>query len=164
MNEFWGRVHFGLSFIFMNCVFLPMFFQGMAGMSRRMWDGGQTYAAVLAANGSPGIPGLSPYVLWLNKPIFVAAVCLGLSQIPFIINFFHSINHGKKVTSDNPWDATTLEWQTPTPPPHGNFIKPLEVFHAPYEYIVPGAARDFTTQNEPDQSATVDTWKSRMRS
>jgi cytochrome c oxidase subunit 1 len=153
MNDFWGRVHFGLSFLFMNAIFLPMFFQGMAGMSRRMYDGGQTYAAVLAANGSPAIPGLSKFVVHdLNGAIFVAAVCLGLSQIPFIINFFWSINHGRKAASDNPWDATTLDWQTPTPPPHGNFEKPMEVFRGPYEYSVPGAARDFTTQNEPDQA------------
>ncbi len=45
MNEFWGKVHFALSFIFMNLVFMPMFIQGMAGMSRRMYDGGATYAA-----------------------------------------------------------------------------------------------------------------------
>ena len=48
MNEFWGKVHFGLSFIFMNLVFMPMFIQGMAGMSRRMYDGGATYAATPA--------------------------------------------------------------------------------------------------------------------
>jgi cytochrome c oxidase subunit 1 len=54
------------------------------------------------------------------------------------------------VTSDNPWEATTLEWQTPTPPPHGNFAKPPEVYRGPYEYSVPGHARDFTPQNQPD--------------
>jgi cytochrome c oxidase subunit 1 len=79
-----------------------------------------------------------------------AAVCLGLAQIPFIINFFWSIRHGRTAAGDNPWDATTLDWQTPTPPPHGNFDKPMEVFRGPYEYSVPGHARDFTPQNEPD--------------
>jgi cytochrome c oxidase subunit 1 len=43
-----------------------------------------------------------------------------------------------------------LEWQTPTPPPHGNFLKPIEVHRGPYEYSVPGHAKDFTPQNEPD--------------
>ncbi|MGD1083181.1 MAG: cbb3-type cytochrome c oxidase subunit I [Verrucomicrobiota bacterium] len=152
MNEFWGRVHFGLSFIFMNCVFLPMFFQGMAGMSRRMYDGGLTYAAQPETATQAGIPGLSPFVLHLNTTILWAAVCLGLAQIPFIINFFWSVEHGRKTNSDNPWEATTLEWQTATPPPHGNFEKPMEVFRGPYEYSVPGAARDFTTQNEPEQA------------
>jgi hypothetical protein len=45
--------------------------------------------------------------------------------------------------SDNPWQATTLEWQTPTPPPHGNFATPPQVYRGPYEYSVPGHDRDF---------------------
>lgn len=55
----------------------------------------------------------------------------------------------KKVTSDNPWHATTLEWDTPTPPPHGNFIKDIVVYRGPYEYSVPGADKDYTPQSEP---------------
>ena len=39
MSEFWGRVHFWCSFVFMNLTFQPMFAQGMAGMLRRMADG-----------------------------------------------------------------------------------------------------------------------------
>ena len=78
-----------------------------------------------------------------------AAWALGLFQIPFIINFFWSIKYGKKA-SDNPWEATTLEWQTASPPIHGNFAVPQEVFRGPYEYSVPGHAKDFTPQNQPD--------------
>ncbi len=126
MNEYWGRVHFTLSFIFMNIVFLPMFAQGLAGMSRRMYDGGLTYAA------GEGINGLSPSILHLNVVITIAAWCLGLSQLPFIINLFWSIKHGKKAISDNPWNATTLEWATPTPPPHGNFAETPVVRRGPY--------------------------------
>ena len=48
----------------------------------------------------------------------------------------------------NPWDATTLEWDTPSPPPHGNFDKELHVYRGPYEYSVPGADKDFTPQTE----------------
>jgi cytochrome c oxidase subunit 1 len=147
MNEFWGKVHFGLSFIFMNLVFMPMFLQGFEGMSRRMYDGGLTYKA---GQGAAAL-GLSPRALHMNVGISHAVWALGLAQIPFIINFFWSIRNGKKVTSDNPWDATTLEWQTPTPPPHGNFPKPLQVFRGPYEYSMPGHAIDFTTQNDPDK-------------
>ena len=73
----------------------------------------------------------------LHIGILWAAVCLGLAQIPFIINFFWSIKHGEKV-GDNPWHATTLEWQTPTPPPHGNFDQRRSVYRGPYEYSVPG--------------------------
>ncbi len=107
--------------------------------------GGAIYAE------SGGVVGLGRQIVGLNVPISHAAFALGLAQIPFIINFFYSIKRGRKTTSDNPWEATTLDWQTPTPPPHGNFDKPMEVFRGPYEYSVPGHARDFTPQNEPDK-------------
>ena len=126
----------------MNLVFQPMFLQGMAGMIRRMYNGGATYA------GSDTEVGVPQAILNLNIPISHAAWMLGLAQIPFIINFFWSIKKGKKVENDNPWDATTLDWQTPTPPPHGNFIKALQVFRGPYEYSVPGADKDYTPQTE----------------
>jgi len=140
MNEFWGKVHFILSLIFMNLVFQPMFAQGFAGMNRRMYDGGATYAA------RDGIEGLPASVIAMNVNISHAAWALGLAQLPFIFNFFWSMSRGKKVGT-NPWDATTLEWQTPTPPPHGNFDKVPEVHRGPYEYTVPGQANDYTPQN-----------------
>jgi len=57
---------------------------------------------------------------------------------------FHEIGaeHGR------PWDATTVEWQTPTPPPHGNFDKPIVAHRGPYEYSVPGQGPDFVPQNQ----------------
>ena len=111
----------------------------------------QEFGEVVKA-GIEAAGGLSSTVMWLHKPILVAAVCLGICQIPLIINLFYSIKHGKKVESDNPWQATTLEWQTPTPPPHGNFAKAPIVYRGPYEYSVPGHATDFTPQNEPDNA------------
>src|SRR6266568_4398533 len=147
MNDFWGKVHFWGSLIFMNLIFQPMFAQGMAGMLRRMADGGLNYSQAQV----PGaIGGLSAQIIGLHKYILWAAVALGLVQIPFIINLLWSINNGTKVSSDNPWGATTLEWQAPTPPPHGNFAKTPEVHRGPYEYSVPGHPTDFTPQNEPD--------------
>ncbi len=145
MNEFWGRVHFVGSFIFMNLVFQPMFAQGMAGMIRRMADGGANYSA---AHNPGAIGGLSGSIMSMHTVILWGAAGLALSQIPFIVNVFYSIKNGRKVTSDNPWDATTLEWQTPTPPPHGNFAHAPTVHRGPYEYSVPGAAKDFTPQNQ----------------
>ena len=71
---------------------------------------------------------------------------LGLAQIPFIINFFMSIRGGAKA-SDNPWDATTLEWHAPSPPPHGNFATVPVVYRGPYDYSTPGAAADFSPQH-----------------
>ena len=147
MSEFWGKVHFWGSLIFMNLIFQPMFAQGMAGMLRRMADGGANYSQAKA----PGlIGGLSDHFMDLHRYILYAAVGLGLSQIPFIINLFWSIKNGQKA-SDNPWNSTTLEWQTTTPPPHGNFAQVPQVHRGPYEYSVPGHATDFTPQNEPEQ-------------
>jgi cytochrome c oxidase subunit 1 len=146
MNEFWGKVHFWLSLLFMNLIFQPMFAQGMAGMIRRMADGGANYS--LAKVGTDAVGGLSDGIIHMNVYISHAAWALGLAQIPFIINFFWSLRHGRKVTSDNPWESTTLEWQTPTPPPHGNFVTVPQVHRNPYEYSVPGAAKDFTPQNQ----------------
>jgi len=145
MSEFWGKVHFWLSLIFMNAVFQPMFAQGMQGMLRRMYDGAANYS--LAKVGTDAIGGLTDAIMKSNITISHAAWALGLAQIPFIINFFWSLRHGKKVTSDNPWEATTLDWQTPTPPPHGNFVAQPQVHRGPYEYSVPGQPKDFTPQN-----------------
>jgi len=136
MSEFWNKVHFWPTMILMNCTFFPMFLQGMAGMHRRMYDGGATYQQLNAG------------VLHWNVFISEAAWLMGLAQIPFIINFCFSWKYGRKV-SDNPWEATTLEWSAPSPPPHGNFLKPVVVYRGPYEYSVPGAVNDYTPQDEP---------------
>ena len=149
MNETLGKTHFWLSLIGMNLVFMPMFFQGLYGMSRRMSDGGATYALTNPANEGV-VTALTSTVIKLNVFITHAAVLLLIAQIPFIINVFMSMFNGKKVESDNPWQATTLDWQTPTPPPHGNFTKEIVVYRGPYEYSVPGHPTDFTPQNMPD--------------
>jgi cytochrome c oxidase subunit 1 len=136
MNQFWGHVHFWLSLIFMNGLFFPMFLQGMAGVHRRWYDGGVVYEQIAG-----------PVLHW-NKVMSYSAFLLGLAQLIFIFNFFWSMRRGRKV-GRNPWESTTLEWQTPTPPPHGNFDTEIKVFRGPYEYSVPDAARDFSPQNEP---------------
>ena len=141
MNEFWGKVHFWPSLICMNVIFLPMFLQGMLGMHRRWYDGGQGRGVA----GDHTVWGLTGFQ-W-NQPISWAAWIMALAQIPFIINFFWSNKHGKKV-NDNPWEATTLEWTAPSPPPHGNFTKPVTVYRGPYDYSVRGATQDFCSQNE----------------
>ena len=149
MSEFWGRVHFWSSLIFMNLIFMPMFAQGMAGMSRRMSDGGATYSLANPDNADVTVGALSDTIMGLNVSISAAAWAMLVAQVPFIINLFWSVKHGEKVESDNPWQATTLEWETPTPPPHGNFIKEIKVYRDPYEYSVPGARKDFSPQAQP---------------
>ena len=120
MSECLGKIHFWLSFLFMNGVFFPMFVVGMAGVSRRTYDP-TAYAHAQA-------------VQPLNVMMSVSAFLLAATQLIFLFNFFYSIFKGRKVTSDNPWEATTLEWATPTPPPHGNFLKPVEAYRDPYDY------------------------------
>lgn len=137
MSEFLGKLHFWPSLIFMNVIFMPMFIQGLAGVSRRLYDGGASYD-------------FAQDVLYLNKIMTHGAWGLAIAQLPFIINFVWSIFKGERVKDNNPWQATTLEWAAPNCPPHGNFEHPPKVYRGPYEYSVPGAKRDFSPQNEPD--------------
>ena len=114
MNDVLGRIHFWGSFVCMNVIFMPMFIQGLGGMNRRMYDGGLTFQH----NAS---------LLQWNIVIGIAAWVMGLVQVPFIINVFTSMFSGKKVESDNPWEATTLEWTLPSPPDFHSYEK-LPVF------------------------------------
>jgi cytochrome c oxidase subunit 1 len=108
----------------------------MAGVHRRWYDGGLSYPELI-----------KPVVHW-NVFMSNCAFLLGLVQLVFIVNFFWSIWAGKKV-GKNPWHGTTLEWDAPSPPPHGNFDAPLVVYRGPYEYSVPGASKDYSPQTEP---------------
>jgi cytochrome c oxidase subunit 1 len=142
MNDTLGKWHFWPSLLGMNLIFAPMFIQGMAGFHRRWYDGG-----------AQAFKQTTEGLLWSNELISFGAWGLALAQIPFIINVWTSIKGGKKVTSDNPWDCTTLDWATPTPPPHGNFLFDPVVYRGPYEYSVPGAGRDFIPSWEPPAGA-----------
>ncbi len=150
MNETLGKIHFWLSLICMNLIFFPMFQQGVAGMNRRMADGGATYLGVDTIGAE--LVGTTQKIIDMNVGISHAAWALGVAQLPFIFNFFWSLGSGRKSPSDNPWHATTLEWQTPTPPPHGNFDKEPIVYRGPYEYSVPGAKEDYIPQNRPESA------------
>ena len=164
MNTFLGHLHFWPSLICMNGVFAPMFFQGMAGFHRRAFDGGKAYEQISTQIFAPAdsfvanvleffrVVGEGKDVLLIDLNVVTSnfAWLLAVAQIPFIINLFISIYKGKKTRSDNPWHATTLEWGTPTPPPHGNFEKEPVAYRGPYEYSVPGAEKDYTPQFEDD--------------
>ncbi len=143
MNDLLGKIHFWGTIICMNIVFMPMFIQGMAGVNRRLYDGGATYDSF-------------QHVLHWNEFMSVGAWMLGVFQIPFIINLFMSIKKGTKV-NDNAWEATTLEWSAAPSPPvgHGNFTKVPDVYRGAYDYSVPGSDRDFIPQNEPEERETV---------
>ncbi len=132
MSETLGKLHWITSLIAINVVFMPMFFQGLAGISRRLYDQ-RLYSWGDAMQGWTVV---SSWGAW----------ALGLAQIFFILNFFLSIKFGRKASA-NPWDATTLEWSAPSPPPHGNFAKVPTVHREPYEYSVPGMSKDYFPQN-----------------
>ncbi len=139
MNETLGKIHFFGSLLCMNVIFMPMFVQGLAGVNRRLWDGGAVYTH-------------AQETLYLNVPMAYAALGLAIFQLPFIVNLFLSAFAGR-VASTNPWEATTLEWSAaPTPPkPHGNFEKQPRVFRSPYEYSVPGTTTEFVGQGDDDE-------------
>jgi cytochrome c oxidase subunit I len=140
MNETWGRVHFFLTLAGTYAIFMPMHYLGVAGGTRRYSQ--YTEVAYLQK--------LMP----IHQFMTYAAIITIAAQFIFVINLFWSMFKGPKA-SDNPWEATTLEWSTATPPPHDNFggVTPV-VNHGPYEYGVPGAARDYVMQTDPATTPT----------
>ncbi len=133
MNERLGKIHFVLSYVFFNCTFFTMHILGLAGMPRRVAD--YTGYAALAH--------LQP----MNQFITISAFGLGVSQIPFMINFLGSLVWGEKAPA-NPWRATTLEWQTASPPVQENFESLPVVYRGAYEYSVPGFEADYLPQTQ----------------
>jgi len=135
MNETLAKTHFFLTFIGAYCIFMPMHFSGMGALLRRY----SQYTEVAWMHKFEG----------LNHFITYAAFVTIASQFIFLFNLFWSMFKGQKAV-DNPWEATTLEWTTATPPPHDNFggITPV-VYNGPYEYSVPGAPKDFVMQTDP---------------
>jgi cytochrome c oxidase subunit 1 len=89
-----------------------------------------------------------PLVLFVT----VAAIGTALAQFIFLFNFIWSLFRGERAGA-NPWDATTLEWVTPSPPPHDNFggVAPV-VYRGAYEFAVPGAPEDYVLQTNPDET------------
>lgn len=133
MNQLLGRIHFIGTFIFFNLTFFPMHILGIGGHMRRIYDPTQ-YAHLVH---------LQP----INEFITMSSFLLGLAQLPFIMNLIKSLFWGKKVER-NPWEANTLEWTAPSPPPHGNFETVPTVYRGPYEYSVPGRQKDWYPQAE----------------
>ena len=139
MNETLAKLHFWLTFVGAYAIFMPMHYSGMAGQLRRYSQG--TEVAWIKA--------LTPIQVFISIAAFITIA----SQFIFLFNLFWSMAKGKKA-SDNPWEATTLEWTTATPPPHDNFGGRTPVVHnGPYEYSVPGAPKDFVMQSDPEIKA-----------
>ena len=131
MNETLGKMHFWPTLIAFNCTFFPMHILGVGGHMRRIYNPLQY----------DFLHPLQP----INVFITISAFALGAAQIPFVINFFYSMFAGPKA-AQNPWNANTLEWEAPSPPPHGNFDAIPVVYRGPYEYSSPLVSEDWLPQ------------------
>jgi cytochrome c oxidase subunit 1 len=139
MNETLGKVHFWFSFVGAYCIFMPFHYLGIAANVRR-------YQAFVDEYLQPLIP--------VHRFITVAAIVTGVAQFIFLYNLVHSYFLGK-VAPQNPWEATSLEWSTPTPVPFDNFGgKHPVVYHDPYQYGVQSSTGDYVMQTSPEQVVT----------
>ncbi len=139
LNSFWGKLHFWFTFVGVYAIFMPMHFLGMVGNPRRY----------------PELTGFEflTEVRSLHLFITLAAFITIAAQFVFITNFFWSLGKGRKAEM-NPWEATTIEWEVPSPPPHDNFGGRLPVvYRGAYEYSVSGAEKDYLPQTAPEVSA-----------
>ena len=136
MNETLGKIHFWLSFAGTYCIFMPFHYLGIAGNIRR-------YSSFPDDFLQPLIP--------VHRWITVAALITGAGQLIFLYNLIHSRFWGKPAP-DNPWEGTSLEWSTATPPPFDNFGgKHPVVYHDPYQYGVQSSTGDYVMQTSPEQ-------------
>jgi len=136
-NETLGKIHFWFTFLGTYAIYLPMHYLGILGIPRRYYANG--LADFIPASAQS-----------MNVGITVAALIVGVVQLIFIYNLYWTLTRGKP-SGGNPWEATTLEWQTPdTPPKHGNWGPKLPVVYRwAYDFSVPGAVNDYIPQNEP---------------
>jgi cytochrome c oxidase subunit 1 len=136
MDERLGKLHFWLTFLGMYAIFFPMHYLGFMGVPRRYYGFG-------------ALQYLAPDAQGIQVFISIAAFVTGAAQLIFLYNVVRSLWWGKRAEA-NPWQATALEWQAPSPPPHGNWGEQLPVVYRwAYDYSVPGASQDFVPQTVP---------------
>jgi cytochrome c oxidase subunit 1 len=105
LDERMGKVNFWLMLVGFNLTFFPMHIVGLEGMPRRTY----TYGTGLGWD-------------FLNKLETVGGFLIALSVLIFIVNVVKTKVSGELAPED-PWDARTLEWSTPSPPPEYNFAE-----------------------------------------
>jgi cytochrome c oxidase subunit 1 len=138
MSEPLGRLHFWITFIGTYCIFMPFHYLGLIGNVRRY----QSFVDDFMA----------PYLGW-HKFITIAALITGGAQFIFLFNLIYSRFKGAPAP-ENPWNATSLEWSIPSPPPWNNFgDKHPIVYHDPFQYGVKGSKGDYVMQDSPEQVA-----------
>lgn len=134
LNSTLGYIHFWVTIAGAYLIFWPMHYEGLAGMPRRYLDKSGWFSFNQFGD--------------LEKMISIVAIIVFAVQLMFVFNFFYSIFKGRKVTTQNPWGANTLEWTTPIRPGHGNWPGEIpEVHRWAYDYGKDG--RDFIPQTEP---------------
>ncbi|HET6603342.1 MAG TPA: cbb3-type cytochrome c oxidase subunit I [Xanthomonadaceae bacterium] len=143
LNDVGGKIHFWITFLGTYAIYYPMHYMGFQGVPRRYFAYGETAF-------------ISDSVQTLNAVITVAAIIVAAAQLLFLFNLVWSLRFGSR-SGPNPWQATTLEWQTEhTPPRHGNFGAELPVVYRwAYDYGVPGARDDFIPQNVPPEQVQM---------
>jgi cytochrome c oxidase subunit 1 len=117
-SEKQALIAFILVIIGFNLTFFPQFIAGIEGMPRRYWQ---------------ELPEFDVY----NRLSTIGSWFLGAGFLHVAIFMIRDAIKGKPA-GDNPWQALTLEWQTPSPPPHENFKETPVVKTWPYEYRVTG--------------------------
>jgi cytochrome c oxidase subunit 1 len=137
LNERLGKIHFWITFLGSYAIFFPMHYLGIMGVPRRYYE-------IIDSDLN------SASTMSLNQFITIMTLIVGISQLIFFYNIIISAKLGKKA-GKNPWEANSLEWQTPdVPPTHGNFGKELPiVYRWAYDFNVPGAPKDYIPQNIP---------------
>jgi len=111
-----GRARTAIVFLFIgfNVLYFPLFVIGWQGMPRRYYDYLPRFQTGHA---------ISTVGSWI----------LATGILLMAYNLLKAARHGDRV-GDNPWNGTTLEWQTSSPPPAENFEKVPEVTTGPYAY------------------------------
>ncbi len=134
MNERWGKVHFLLTFLFLNGTFFTMHILGVVGFPRRLAD---PYHYATFHHLRP----MNVFMTW-------CAIGMVSTQVIFAANFILSLFFGPKA-GRNPWHSNGLEWQAPSPPGHGNFDFQPVIYRGPYEYGSPEVDTDYYPQTQP---------------
>ncbi len=133
MNATLGKVHFWLTVPTVIVGFVGMHLLGVGGEQRHLYD--------------PSAYEFLKPLQWLNVLITLALGGAAAAQLVFLGNFFRSLFFGARATA-NPWEATTLEWTTESPAPHGNWAHDLPMVHRqPYEYRVGRTPQGYDPQN-----------------
>ena len=134
MNNTLAYIHFWITLVGAYLIFWPMHYQGLAGVPRRYLD----FSGWASFNQFDG----------LNRFISIVTIIVFAVQLLFVFNFFYSMFKGRRVRTQNPWGATSLEWTTPINPGHGNWEGEIpEVHRWAYDYGKDG--REFIPQTEP---------------